>query len=241
MAGVKYRGLTPRTRPLRWTLFLLAVGGVLLATGPDAVRTALDWTQAHSDSLAWYSSRILGFAAYGALAVSVIYGLLLSTGILDHVAHRAVSLTLHQDLSALAIGATALHGALLALDTYVPQSVRQLVIPFAGPYRPEWVGVGQLAFYLMLIVYGSFYVRRRLGQRGWRLLHYTTLLAFAGATVHGVMSGTDSPAEWAFWAYTSASVAVVFLLGYRIALGIGRGFGGQPAVARTDLRKEIFE
>ena len=52
MAGVKYRGLTPRTRPLRWALFLVAVGGVLLATGPDAARTALDWMQAHSDSLA---------------------------------------------------------------------------------------------------------------------------------------------------------------------------------------------
>ena len=140
VAGVKYEGLSPRTRLLRWGLFLLAVGGVLVATGPDAVRAAADWLAAHSDSLAWYSSRILGFLAYGALAISVIYGLLLSTGFLDRVAHRAVSLTLHQDLSAIAIGLTALHGALLALDTFVPQTVRQLVIPFSGPYRPEWVG-----------------------------------------------------------------------------------------------------
>ena len=220
MAGVKYEGLSPRTRLLRWGLFLLAVGGVLVATCPDAVRAAADWLAAHSESLAWYSSRILGFLAYGALAISVIYGLLLSTGFLDRVAHRAVSLTLHQDLSAIAIGLTALHGALLALDTFVPQTVRQLVIPFAGPYRPEWVGVGQLALYLMVVVYASFYVRRRIGQRAWRLLHYTTLLAFCFATVHGVMSGTDTPADWAFWIYATATVAVVFLLGYRITLGL---------------------
>ena len=218
MASVRYQGLSPRTRPLRWGLYLVAIGGVLVATGPEATRVAADWLAAHSDSLAWYSSRILGFAAYGALAISVLYGLLLSTGILDHVAHRAVSLTLHQDLSAIAIGLTALHGALLALDTYVPQTVRQLVIPFNSPYRPEWTGVGQIALYLMVIVYASFYVRRRIGQRAWRMLHYTTLLAFVGATVHGLMSGTDTPAAWAFWAYTAASVAVVFLLGYRITL-----------------------
>jgi predicted ferric reductase len=231
MAGVKYEGMTPRTRPLRWGLFLLAVGGVLLANGPDAVRAGADWLAAHSDSLAWYSSRILGFLAYGALAISVVYGLLLSTGLLDRIAHRAVSLTLHQDLSAVAIGLTGLHGALLALDTYVPQTVRQLVVPFAGPYRSEWVGIGQIAFYLMVVVYGSFFVRRQIGQRAWRVLHYTTFLAFVGATLHGVMSGTDSPAAWAFWVYATATVAVVFLLGYRVTLAVAR-----PAAAR---QKEV--
>jgi len=231
VAGVKYEGLSPRTRPLRWGLFLLAVGGVLVATGPDAARAATDWLAAHSESLAWYSSRILGFLAYGALAISVIYGLLLSTGVFDRVAHRAVSLTLHQDLSAIAIGLTALHGALLALDTFVPQTVRQLVIPFTGPYRPEWVGIGQVALYLMLVVYGSFYVRRRIGQRAWRLLHYTTLLAFAFATTHGVMSGTDTPAAWAFWIYATASVSVVFLLGYRITLALVGAERGRKELA----------
>ena len=167
----------------------------------------------------------------GALAVSVIYGLLLSSGLLDRIAHRAVSLTLHQDLSAIAIGLTGLHGALLALDTFVPQSVRQLVIPFAGPYRPEWVGLGQVDLYLMVVVYGSFFVRRRIGQRAWRALHYTTFLAFVGATAHGVMSGTDTPAAWAFWIYATATVGVVFLLGYRITLA----FAGQARAQRKEL------
>ena len=213
---MRYEGLSPRTRLLRWALFLLAIGAVLLVTAPAATATIGDWFANHSESLAWYASRVLGFLAYGAIAASIVYGLLLSTGILDRIAHRAVSLTLHQDLSALAIGLTALHGALLSLDTFVPQSVRELVVPFAGPYRPEWVGVGQLTLYLMLIVYGSFYARRRIGQRAWRTLHYTTLLLFLGATAHGVMAGTDSPTPWAFGIYLTATVTVVFMLGYRI-------------------------
>jgi sulfoxide reductase heme-binding subunit YedZ len=233
MAGVKFRGLSSHTQPLRWALFLLAVSGVVVGTGPTAIAAAADWIGVHSESLAWYGSRLLGFLAYGALALSVIYGLLLSSGILDAIAHRAVSLTLHQDLSAIAIGLTALHGALLALDTFVPQTVRQLVIPFAGPYRTEWVGIGQVAFYVMLVVYGSFYVRRRLGQRGWRLLHYSTLLAFVGATVHGVMTGTDTPTAWATLTYVGASAAVTFLLLYRVVLSLF-----QP---RTAQRVSVFE
>jgi sulfoxide reductase heme-binding subunit YedZ len=233
MARVKYRGLSPHTQPLRWVLFALAIGGVIVGTAPGVAGVAWDWLGTHQESLAWYGSRLLGFLAYGALTLSVVYGLLLSSGILDAVAHRGISLTLHQELSALAIGLTALHGALLALDTFVPQTVRQLVVPFTGPYRTEWVGIGQLAFYLMLTVYGSFYVKRHIGQRGWRLLHYTTLLAFGGATIHGLMTGSDTSTPWAMWGYLGAVVAVSFLLLYRITIALF-----QPP---TTARVPVFE
>ncbi len=49
--------------------------------------------------LPWYGIRIFGFLSYFALAGSVLYGLLLSSHLLDRVAHRAVSVTLHQDLA----------------------------------------------------------------------------------------------------------------------------------------------
>ena len=81
------------------------------------------------------------------------------------------------------------------------------------------MGVGQIALYLMAIVYVSFYVRRRIGQRAWRLLHYATFFAFLGATGHGLMTGSDSSAPWAFWTYVVAGLAVMFLFGYRVTLG----------------------
>jgi len=222
MAGVKHSGLSPQTRLLRWGLFVLAIGGILIGTGPAAAGVIGDWLVAHQESLPWYASRLLGFLAYGALAASVIYGLMLSTGVLDAIAHRAVSFTLHQELSAIAIGLTALHGAVLALDTFVRTTVLELIVPFSGPYKPVWVGIGQLSFYVMVVVYASFYLRSRIGQRGWRLLHYTTLLAFLGATAHGVVAGTDSPTPWAFWIYAGSSVAVAFLLAYRIAMSVAK-------------------
>ena len=220
MAGVKHRGLPSESAWLRWAIFGLVVGAALVLTIPGALSVVAGWLGAEQESLPWYSSRVLGFLGYWALTASVVYGLLLSTGILDAIAHRAVSFSLHQELSAIGIGLVALHGAVLALDKFIHQSVFELIVPFSGPYKPLWVGLGQAAFYLMVLVYASFYLRGRIGQRGWRLLHYTTFLAFVGGTLHGLMAGTDTSAPWALWSYAGASIAVIFLLGYRITLSV---------------------
>ena len=74
----------------------------------------------------------------------------------------------------------------------MPFTLAQVAVPGLAPYSPVWVGAGQIAFYLMLVVVGSFYVRRRIGQRAWRTLHYVTFLAFVGSTLHGLIAGTDS-------------------------------------------------
>ena len=219
---MKQPGLSPLARTVLWGTFLLVVGAVLVSTGPEAAGVAREWFTTQQESLPWISSRALGFLGYWALAISVIYGLLLSTGLLDAIAHRVVSFNLHQELSAISIALVALHGAVLTLDTFVRTSIFAIVVPFAGSYRPLWVGIGQVAFYVMVVVYASFFLRGRIGQRGWRRLHYTTFLAFLGGTAHGVMAGTDTSAPWAFWSYAAASIAVVFLLGYRITLSVGK-------------------
>lgn len=217
---MKHRGLDPRTRPLRWALFLIAVGAILLLTGAGAVDAVSTWLSTEQDRLPWYATRLLGLLAYLVIAGSAIYGLLLSTGILDAIAHRSVSFTLHQDLSAIGLGLAMLHAAMLTLDRSVPYTVAEVLIPFSGPYRPVWVGIGQLALYLTIVVVASFSLRRRIGQKRWRTLHYVAFLAFLAATAHGLMAGTDSVAPWAYWGYLAATAVVVFLTGYRVVLAV---------------------
>ncbi|MCY7419794.1 MAG: hypothetical protein LH650_15130, partial [Chloroflexi bacterium] len=172
---------------------------------------------------------------YLVISGSVIYGLLLSTGILDAVAHRTVSFTLHQDLSAIGLGLALVHAAMLTLDHSVPYTVAEVLIPFNGPYRPIWVGVGQLSLYLTIVVVASFSLRKRIGQKRWRTLHYVTFLAFLGVTAHGLMAGTDSSAPWAFWGYVTLTVTVVFLTGYRsvLAVALRRAPPATPAAPRV--------
>lgn len=226
---MRFRGLDPRTRLLRWGLLAIAIGMILGATAPTAVRELQVAWVAHRSMLPWVFERLFAFLAYFAMAGSVIYGLLLSTKLLDAIAHRPITFTLHQDLASLGLGFAGIHGALLGLDKSVPFSLAQIAVPGLAPYSPIWVAAGQITFYLMLVVVGSFYVRRRIGQRAWRLLHYVTFLAFVGATAHGLVAGTDSGSAWAWWIYVASTVAVVFLFIYRITVSVaGRSARQRP-------------
>ena len=215
---MKFRGLDPRTRWLRWGLLAIALGIVIGATGPQALSALGTTWETNRSQLPWAFERLFAFLAYFAMTGSVVYGLLLSTKILDAIAHRPITFSLHQDLASIGVGLAGVHGMLLALDKSVPFTLAQIAVPGLAPYAPIWVAAGQVAFYLMAIVVGSFYLRRRIGQRAWRTLHYVTFLAFVGATMHGVMAGTDSGTPWAWWMYVGSTVAVVFLLVYRISL-----------------------
>jgi len=222
---MKFRGLSPSTSITRWGLTAIAIGIVIGATGTHALEFLTSAVAQRTASLPWIASRLLAFLAYLALAGSVVYGLLLSTKLLDVIAHRPITFTLHQDLASFGLGLAAIHGVLLGLDTTVPTSLGQLLVPFATPYRPLWVGIGQVCLYLMAAVVASFYARRRIGQRAWRLLHYATFLAFVGATAHGLFSGTDSD-TWGRWIYLGSTVVVLFLFVYRVVVALAARAAG---------------
>jgi predicted ferric reductase len=217
---MRYRGLGRGGRLVLWAVFAIVVGAVLGATGPGAIRAFVSAAGTQHDALPWYTTRLLAILAYLAIAGSVIYGLLLSTKILDAIAHRPVTFTLHQDLASIGLGLAGVHAFVLALDRSVPFSLAEVLVPFASPFRPLWVGVGQVTLYLTLVVVASFYVRRRIGQRSWRMLHYLSFAAFVGSTLHGLQSGSDSGAAWAWWMYAVASTLVTFLFVYRVATAI---------------------
>jgi predicted ferric reductase len=231
MAGVRYRGFDERTELVRWGLPAVALGIVLGGTLPTAIDGVITAWETNAASLPWLFERLFAWMAYLAMAGSVIYGLLLSTKILDAIAHRPVSFTLHQDLAAIGVGLAGIHGMLLGLDTSVPFTFAQILVPGLAPHAPLAVAAGQVALYLAIVVVGSFYVRRQIGQRAWRVLHYLTFLAFLGATVHGIGAGTDTGASWAQWIYLGAGTMVWFLLVYRIGISIA---ARRLRVARID-------
>jgi sulfoxide reductase heme-binding subunit YedZ len=233
--AVAYRGLPRPVRIVGWAALAIGVGAIVGTTAPAALMRLGAVAALRPGLLDWYAVRALGFLAYIALACSVLYGLLLSTKILDAIAHRPVSFALHKDLSIVGLILISLHGLLLLGDASYPFSLRSILVPFASPYAPIPVGIGQLALYATAVVTASFYLRRRIGQQTWRLLHYSTFLAFLGGTVHGIFSGSDSGAAWAFWIYIAPTAMAVFLTTYRIVISLAaRGHaapGDEPRAA----------
>jgi predicted ferric reductase len=228
MAAVKFRGLDPRTGMARWGLAAVAIGIVVGVTAPAAARGLATVVEANPRSLVWLFERMFAWLAYLAVAGSVIYGLLLSTKLLDAIAHRPISFSLHQDLAAFGLGLAAIHGMLLGLDHTVPFTIAQILVPGLAPHAPVAVAFGQVALYLMAAVTASFYLRRRIGQRVWRTFHYVTFLVFVGVTVHGIAAGSDSNAPWAEAIYLGSASLVLFLITYRIGMSMAA-----RAAART--------
>ena len=95
----------------------------------------------------------------------------------------------------------------------------QLLIPFGSTnYRQFWVGLGQIAIYGLILTTLSFYLRKNLGPRGWRVVHGVSYAGFLLALVHGLVSGTDSTSLAVIGFYWFTGVSVLALTVYRILM-----------------------
>jgi sulfoxide reductase heme-binding subunit YedZ len=183
------------------------------------------------DPTFWILARSSGLIAYALLTASVLAGLVLKARPFGAALRPASVTDLHRFLALLGLGALSVHGLALVLDRTVPISIVDLLVPGLAPYRPLWTGLGVLAAELMLVVYASFSVRRRIGARNWRRLHWFTYLIFVLATLHGLAAGTDSGTTWALALYGAATGAVLAATAWR-ALTPPRK--GAPHVSHRD-------
>jgi predicted ferric reductase len=165
---------------------------------------------------AWYLSRSMGLIAYLLMTASVMWGLVLSSKIVKEVAPPPAALAVHNAISWAGIGLGLLHALALLFDTYYTYTLFDVLMPFVGPYRPGWVGLGTLSLYAMTIVSMSFAWRKWLGQTGWRIIHYTSFFFYAVVTVHGLMAGTDSASPAIRLLYVVSVLGTLFLINYRV-------------------------
>ena len=168
-----------------------------------------------SDPTFWLLARASGLTAYALLTCSVLAGLVVKSRPFGRAVKPAAVADVHRFLALLALGMLVLHGVALTLDRTIHLSPVALVVPGASPYRPLPVALGVVACELAALIVVSFSVRRRIGMRNWRRLHWLTYLVFAAATVHGIAAGTDSPRPWAIDLYLGAVGAVVFATTWR--------------------------
>jgi methionine sulfoxide reductase heme-binding subunit len=170
-----------------------------------------------TDPTFWLLARASGMTAYALLTGSVVAGLVLKSKPFGRALKTAPTMDVHRFLAMLGLGMLALHGATLVLDRTVHMPLAGLVVPGASPYRPAAVAVGVVGAELMVLIYFSFALRKRIGARNWRRLHYLTFLVFLLATIHGFTSGTDSTQPWAVDLYLGAVGAVAFATAWRAA------------------------
>lgn len=166
--------------------------------------------------LAWHLVRSSGVVAYLLLLASTVWGLFMSGQFVKDWSPGPVSMTLHSTVSWLALLLGLGHGLLLLFDDYFTYSLADIFIPFTGPYRAAAVGMGSLAFWLIVAVTLSFPLKKRIGHKTWKRLHYVSYGAFALVTLHGLFAGTDSKQPGFQIMMAVGVLAVVLLLGIRM-------------------------
>jgi methionine sulfoxide reductase heme-binding subunit len=144
----------------------------------------------------WYTARAAGVVAYALLTSGVLLGVLL--GGRAHLRRwPAFALTdVHRFVSILTGVFIAIHVYALLIDRYARVSVVTLLVPGASSYRPFWVALGTIALELLLAVAVSNVLRKRIGHRRWRRVHYLTFGVWIASTAHGIGAGTDASAGW---------------------------------------------
>lgn len=176
-------------------------------------------------SLEWLLIRGSGLVAYGLLAAAMGWGLFLSM----KAKPRAVkSLTsAHEALSVGALISTLVHMVVLWQHDFVDFTIEEVLVPGVSDWRPVAVAWGVLAFYGMVVVIASFYLRSRISQRYWRLLHFGSYGVFIAGLVHGLLAGTDTanPIVLGFYVVTFGGVLVL------LAMRAAREAGADEPVA----------
>jgi len=166
----------------------------------------------------WYLTRAAGLMGYFLTWLSTAWGLIVSSKILDRFMERGFTYDFHEFLSWLGLAFIGIHVIVLMADKYLPYSIWQVLIPFLSPYRSFWVGIGVIAFYLSLLVTITFYLRAKIGMTAFRKIHYLSLVAYLGATFHGLYAGTDSVLPIASLLYKGTFLVTLFLVLYWIVL-----------------------
>src|ERR1700680_829527 len=85
---------------------------------------------------------------------------------------RFVVDSLHRNVSLLAMAFLAIHILTSVLDSFAPISIVDAFIPFTGTYRPFWLGLGAVAFDLLVAVTITSLLRKRMGYASWRAIHW---------------------------------------------------------------------
>ncbi|MFQ5556452.1 MAG: ferric reductase-like transmembrane domain-containing protein [Acidimicrobiales bacterium] len=183
-----------------------------------------------SDELTWYVARASGLTAWALLAVAVLWGLLLSTRLLERRPSPAWLLDLHRHLGWLALVFSGVHLTALFLDDFVRFTPAELLVPFLSDYDTTAVALGVVAFHLLVAVQVSSWLRDRLSAGVWRSIHWLSAPLFVVVSAHGLLAGTDvpNPVVTGVGLVLAAEVLLVFVL---------RVGGGRPHVisGRDDL------
>jgi DMSO/TMAO reductase YedYZ heme-binding membrane subunit len=174
---------------------------------------------ATTGSLLWYLARAAGVVSLLLLTGSTVLGVVATVRWRSERWPRFVTAGLHRNLSLLALAFLVVHIVTAVADGFAPIGWLDSVIPFHGTYRSVWLGLGAVAFDLLLALLVTTAVRQRLGYPAWRIVHWLAYACWGLAVVHGLGTGTDPKSTWMLLVTVGCVGAVILAVWWRVVAG----------------------
>jgi methionine sulfoxide reductase heme-binding subunit len=147
----------------------------------------------------WYATRAAGLVALVLLTVTTALGLLTAGRVSTQRWPRFLVAGLHRNISLLALVFLALHIGTTVVDTYTSIGLPDALVPFLSGYHRFWLGLGAIASDLLIAVSLTSALRRHIGHRLWRAVHWCGYMCWPVALAHGLGIGTDASRSWVFY------------------------------------------
>jgi methionine sulfoxide reductase heme-binding subunit len=166
----------------------------------------------------WYATRATGVVALILLTITVALGIVGVSKLQSPKWPRLVTALLHKNIALLVTAFIGIHIATTLLDSFVNIDPVAALIPFTSSYRPFWLGLGAIAFDLILALIATSLLRSRMSYRAWRAVHILAYASWPIALWHGLGTGTDARLPWLLTLDGLCVLAVASALAWRARL-----------------------
>ncbi len=159
----------------------------------------------------WFIARITGLTAFAVLSLSVLSGEALRTSVLDFLAKNRAVRKLHDFTTPLWLPLVFAHVIALLLDKTARIQPINVVVPFLTDYGELPIGLGTVAFDIIMVVTITSWLRSKMNNTLWTWIHRTSYIGFVALFFHAALSGTDfdAPLVSAIAWSTAAGLAIL--------------------------------
>jgi methionine sulfoxide reductase heme-binding subunit len=130
---------------------------------------------------------------------------------------RFAGLSLHRYLALLAVGFLVLHILTALAVPFADIGLAATVIPFTSAREPVWLGLGAVSFDLVIALGVTSLLRRHLGRRTWRAVHWLAYVCWPAALAHSVGTGPGMRSGRLLDLAIACVAAVTAAVGWRLA------------------------
>jgi len=199
---------------------IAALAAIAGALGTYALLMLWSAMAAAEQPLLWWAGRALGFLAYVALWLSMIFGTLVSSrGFGGRISQQWV-MDLHQEWTLAAVIATVLHVVVLVTHAESGVTPWAAIIPLASERLTGAITLGTIGGLGLAVITLSSWMRSSIPYPVWRGIHALAFGSMILAIAHSIAAGTDSDTIAAQLLYLGTASALGIVTALRVAVAV---------------------